>query len=130
MTWKSFTEIEAWQLAREYCKDIYGIMQKEGLKADYALKDQINRSSGSIMDNIAEGFNREGNKEFIQFLSIAKASAAESKSQLFRINDRGYINQKEFTMLADKADEIVNKIGGLMAYLSKSPYKGAKYKNR
>jgi hypothetical protein len=63
-TWKSFEEIEVWQLARQFCQDIFNIMQYDGLKTDFSLKDQINRSSGSIMDNIAEGFGRDGTKEF------------------------------------------------------------------
>ena len=63
-TWKSFEEIEVWQLARKFCQDIFNIMQYEGINKDYAVKDQVNRSSGSIMDNIAEGFGRTGTKEF------------------------------------------------------------------
>ena len=127
-TWKSFTEIDVWKLSREFCKDIYKIMQYDGLKTDYRLKDQINGSSGSIMDNIAEGFNRGGNKEFINFLSYSKGSAGESLSQLYRIFDRNYITEKEFNDLSGKAIEIVNKIGGLMAYLKKSEFKGHKLK--
>jgi four helix bundle protein len=126
-TWKLFEDIEVWQLAREFCKDIYRIMQYEGLKNDYALKDQINRSSGSIMDNIAEGYGRDGNKEFINFLSISKGSTTESRSQIHRIYDRNYITDTEYKDLCDKTYEIENKTGGLIAYLKKSGYKGTKF---
>ena len=67
-TWKSFEDIEVWHLAREFCKDIFRVINYDELKKDFRLKDQINGSSGSIMDNIAEGYGRGGNKEFIQFL--------------------------------------------------------------
>ncbi len=127
-TWRSFEEIEVWQLARQFCKDIFNILQYDGLKTDFALKDQINRSAGSIMDNIAEGYGRTGTKEFINFLSIAKGSANESRSQLHRIFDRSYISESEHKELCDKTHEIANKIGGLIAYLKKSNYKGIKYK--
>jgi len=127
-TWKSFEDIEVWQLAREFCNDIFKIMQYEGLKHDFALKDQINRSSGSIMDNIAEGFGRGGNKEFINFLSIAKGSSDESRSQLHRIFDRKYISDDEYQKLCNKTHEIANKIGGLITYLKKSNFKGTKFK--
>ena len=127
-SWKSFTEIDVWIQSREFCKDIYKIMQYDGLKTDYRLKDQINGSSGSIMDNIAEGFNRGGNKEFINFLSYSKGSAGESLSQLYRIFDRKYITESEFNDLSEKARVLVNKIGGLMVYLKKSGFKGQKFK--
>jgi len=127
-TWKSFDEIEVWQLARVFCKKIYKIIQYDGLSKDYALKDQINRSSGSIMDNIAEGFGRDGKKEFIIFLSYAKASSEEAASQLYRIYDRDYISKDEFNKLLTDSKEITNKIGGLIAYLKKSNYKGIKFK--
>ena len=125
--WKSFEDIEAWQLARVFCQDVFRICKYDGLKTDFRLKDQINGSSGSIMDNIAEGYDRGGNKEFIQFLSIAKGSAGESRSQLYRIYDREYISQEEFTYLKDKTIEISNKIGGLISYLKKSDFRGPKY---
>lgn len=127
-TWKSFEDIEAWQLAREFCNDIYKLSVQTALSKDYRLKEQINGSSGSIMDNIAEGFERGGNKEFINFLSIAKASAGESRSQLYRIYDRKYITQSEFNLLKSKTLIISGKLGNLMKYLKTSTFKGIKYK--
>jgi four helix bundle protein len=127
-TWKSFEEIEAWQMARTFCDEIYKIIQRDGISTDFALKNQINSSSGSIMDNIAEGSERDGNKEFINFLSIAKASAGESRSQLYRIYDRKYISMEEFESLKQNALNISGKIGNLMKYLKSSSYKGVKYK--
>ena len=127
-TWKSFEEIEVWQLARNFCQDIFNIIQYDGLKTDFALKDQVNRSSGSIMDNIAEGFGRTGTREFINFLSIAKGSSEESRSQLYRIFDRKYISAEEHKTLCNKTFEITNKIGGLIAYLKRSNFRGTKFK--
>jgi len=127
-TWQSFEEIEAWNSAREFCQAIYKMMTETELKNDYRLKDQINGSSGSVMDNLAEGLGRGGNKEFINFLGYAKGSIQESRSQLYRISDRNYISEEEFKRLKNKTIEIENKIGGLMAYLKKSNYKGPKFK--
>jgi four helix bundle protein len=127
-TWNSFEDIDIWQLARAFCKDIHRITQYDGLKKDYRLKDQIIGSSGSIMDNIAEGFERGGNKEFIQFLSISKGSAGESRSQLYRIYDCDYITEKEFLELKQKISMISGKLSNLIKYLKQSEFKGIKYK--
>lgn len=79
-----FEELEIWKMSRDICQYVDFLIQTTTLKSNYALRDQIDRSSGSIMDNIAEGFERNGNREFIQFLSIAKGSCGEVKSQSYR----------------------------------------------
>lgn len=126
---KRFEDIEAWQLARVLCKLIYSYIQREKFSKDYSTVNQINKSSSSIMDNIAEGFERGGNKEFIQFLYIAKASCGELRSQLYRVLDRNYINEEEFKDLFDRSLTISKKLGALINYLKNSDYKGTKYKN-
>ena len=94
-TINNFEDLDTWKRARELNKVIYSVITGTNLKNDYKLKEQINGSSGSIMDNIAEGFERSGNREFNNFLSIAKASCGETRSQLYRVYDRKYITKKQ-----------------------------------
>lgn len=125
--YKFFKELEVWQRARIICEDLYEIYLSGDLQKDYGLWNQINKSTGSIMDNIAEGLYKDGNREFIQFLSIAKAGIAESKSQLYRCLDRNYIEQSQFDLLHKKMDECKAQIAGFMKYLKNSDRKGIKY---
>ena len=125
---ESFEDLEVWQLARIICQDIYELFQKTSLGKDFDLKNQMSRSSGSIMDNIAECFERNGNKELRQYLSISKASCAELRSQLFRCLDRKHITEEQFQVINDKALLQNKKLGSFISYLNKSDYKGSKFK--
>ena len=128
-TIKNFEDLEVWQKARVLCKKVFELMQKESFSRDYELKNQISRSSGSTMDNIAEGFERGGNREFIQFLGFAKGSAGEVRSQLYRALDRSHINETEFKETYALTDEVGKMISGLTKYLLKSDIKGHKFNN-
>ena len=124
-----FEDLEIWKESRELCQYIHILTFKEQFSKDYKLKDQINGSSGSIMDNIAEGFERNGNKEFIQFLSVAKGSCGETRSQSYRAFDKQFITNEELNDLIERTTTISKKISGFINYLKKSDYKGVKYKN-
>ncbi len=123
----SFEDLKVWQSARELSKEVYVLTQSDRFSKDFSLKDQINRSAGSVMDNIAEGFERGGNKEFGQFLYIAKGSCGEVRSQLNRALDRTYIDNADFTTLNNKAIEISKQLSGFISYLKNSELKGEKY---
>jgi four helix bundle protein len=127
-TIKTFQDLAVWQKARLYAHEIFRLTERQGFNKDYSLKDQINRAAGGVMDNIAEGFDRDGNREFLHFLSIAKGCLSETQSQLFRALDRKYIIDGEFSELQNKAREIGKMIGGLMKYLKESEFKGSKFK--
>jgi four helix bundle protein len=128
---KTFEECEVWQLSRDLTEEIFELMSSGRFGTDYRLKDQINGSTGSIMDNIAEGFERDGNKELIAFLSYAKGSAGEARSQLYRSLDRKYITQHEFDILVEKVKKISRSLSGFMTYLNnKTEYRGRKFKDR
>ncbi|PHQ30132.1 four helix bundle protein [Leeuwenhoekiella nanhaiensis] len=126
-TIKRFEELDIWQLARDLCINIEQLFQNTGVGSNYALRNQMEKSSGSIMDNIAEGFDRGGNKEFINFLSYAKGSAGELKSQFYRCMDKGLISKELFEENSIKCQEIQNKIGGFITYLKNSEFKGPKF---
>jgi len=128
-TIKRFEDLEIWILARELCQEIYLLREKIMAGNDFKLYSQINGSSGSIMDNIAEGFERNGNKEFCQFLSIAKASCGETRSQLYRVLDRNYMSKEEFEILEIKLTTLSKQISGFINYLKNSNLKGSKFNN-
>jgi four helix bundle protein len=126
-TVKKFEDLEIWKLSRMLCSDINKLALRTDLRTDYRLYNQIDGSSGSVMDNIAEGFERNGNKEFIQFLSISKASCGETRSQLYRVFDRNYTTEKEFDNLKEQTITLSKKLGAFINYLKKSDFKGSKY---
>jgi len=126
-TFRKFEDIDAWQKARELVKEVYGATGRGSFSKDFALKDQIRRASISAMSNIAEGFERDGKKEFIQLLSIAKGSTGEVKSQLYVAKDQGYLTRAQFDSLAALADKTGRMIAGLMGYLKESNIRGWKF---
>ena len=123
-----FEEIEAWQVARELTRRIYAITGEGAFSRDFGLRDQMRRASVSIMSNIAEGFERGGDKEFGQFLAQAKGSAAEVRAQLYAALDQAYLDKATFDRLTDMATGINRMLSGLMKYLRTSEFKGNKYK--
>lgn len=125
---EKFEDLEIWRLARVVCQQIEFLIQNTNLKTNFSLRDQIDRGSGSIMDNIAEGFERNGNREFINFLSIAKGSAGEVKSQSYRAYDKKLITEEQHLKLNETVELVKNKIGAMMNYLNNCEIKGLKFK--
>jgi four helix bundle protein len=126
-TLKSFEDIDVWQLARQLALDICAQTQSGSFSKDFSLRDQINKSAGAIMDNIAEGFERGGNKEFIQFPGIAKESAGEVRSQLYRASDRKHLTSEQFNDLKEKSIIISKKINDFLTYLPDCDIRGMKF---
>lgn len=114
MGWKSFEEIDAWQKARELNQRIWEIINGGAFERDFALIDQVNRSAGSAMDNIAEGFDSGTDAEFVRFLRYSQRSCSELHSQLWRAFDRRHIDQVKFAELTRLATEVSSKSGGLI----------------
>ena len=127
-TIRKFEEILAWQKARELTRLIYEATRQGNFSNDFALKDQIRRASISITSNIAEGFERGGNREFVQFLSHAKGSCGEVRSQLYLALDAGYLNEEEWKTLHDSCLEISRILDRFSSYLRDTEIKGSKFK--
>ena len=123
-----FEDLEVWQLAREICHDLENLFNSTPLGKRYSMLNQMDRSSGSVMDNIAEGFGRGGNLEFRNFLGYSKGSSTELKSQLYRAMDKKLISSDEFDSLTEKCDILNAKLGSFINYLSKTEFKGTKFK--
>lgn len=119
-TVRDFEDLACWKKARELENYVYKLTQNCTFKTDFGLKDQINRSTGSAMDNIAEGFGRGSNRELINFLIIANGSATEAKSQLCRALDRKHISQEEFDTAYKLASDTIGAITNFITYLRKS----------
>ena len=127
-TIERFEDLEVWQLARKLCQKLEHLFLTTGLGKRYSLFNQMDRSSGSVMDTIAEGFGRSGNLEFRNFLGFAKGSCSELKSQLHRSYDKGLIQETDYKELVESCDAISAKLGSFISYLSRIDYKGVKFK--
>ncbi|NDY41986.1 four helix bundle protein [Dissulfurirhabdus thermomarina] len=114
-----FEDLIAWQKARELTKEIYQVTRQGAFARDFGLSGQIQRAAVSVMSNIAEGFERNRRAEFHQFLSTAKASCAEVRSQLYVAYDVGYIDKATFERLLHQAEEVARIIGGLRVSVEK-----------
>lgn len=125
-----FEDIEAWQSARKLRSIVYAFTKTKPFASDFALVDQIRRAAISPTSNIAEGFERGGNREFIQFLATAKGSVGEVKDQLYCALDQCYISQAQFDEAYQLAESTSRLIGGFMTYLRRSDITGHKFAAR
>jgi four helix bundle protein len=123
-----FEDLISWQKARELNRLLYQVSRNGNFAKDFGLRDQIRRASVSVMSNIAEGFERGGDKEFLQFLSNAKGSYGEVRCQLYAALDENYLNETEFSQLQERSLEVSRLISGFMAYWRDSELRGSKFK--
>jgi four helix bundle protein len=128
MSVKHFEELEIWREARRLTSRIYEITGKQPFGKDFGLCDPTRRAAVSVMSNIAEGYERGGTQEFINFLSISKGSCGEVRSQLYVVLDRGYIGEEECNQLIHEFKKVSIMISNFMNYLKATPYRGTKYK--
>ena len=129
-TIQKFEDLEIWQKARLLSQKTYPLTFILPIKDDFRYKDQVRGSVGSIMDNIAEGFERGSKLEFINSLTIAKGEVGEYKSQLYRGLDNNYLTKEWFNDLYALSDELTKMITSFVSYLNKTAIKGQKFKNR
>ena len=127
---KSYERTEVWNDARKLTKDVFHVTKSKLMKGEYFLQDQMKKSALSILSNIAEGFERDGNKELLQFLSLAKGSAGELRSQLLAGYGMGLVTKEDFQQLHDKVMSISGQLSGFMKYLKGSTMRGRKNKDR
>ena len=124
---KRFEELEIWQEARELSRYVFKVTSQEPFINDYRFRDQMRASAGSAMDNIAEGFDRGGNKEFYQFLSVSRGSCGEVRSQSYRAFDWEYISSDQLNEMLERTERLSRKTASLMNHLKTSKNKGSKY---
>ncbi|MBQ3130933.1 MAG: four helix bundle protein [Bacteroidaceae bacterium] len=122
-----FEELRIWQMARELCQEVYLHTETQPWKTDTRFVQQIRAAAGSVMDNIAEGFERDGNKEFIQFLYVAKGSCGEVRSQIIRASDTNFLNHTDAKRLYNVCLELSSAIAAFIKSLKKSSITGSKY---
>ena len=125
-----FKDLEIWQLARKLYQKISKLAETIRSNHDYRFADQIKAAAGSIMDNIAEGFERNSRLEFLNSLTISKGESGELKSQLYRAIDDDYLNKIEFDELYEDTDKVSKKIANFVKYLNTSKIKGLRFKDR
>ena len=125
---KVFEDLEVWKEGRRLTQRIYQLTKNENFSKDFALRDQIRRAAVSIMSNIAEGFERGGNQEFVQFLYVAKASCGEVRSQAYVALDQSYVASTEVDELTNSFKRLSSMISNFITYLRKSGMKGEKFR--
>jgi four helix bundle protein len=123
-----FEDLEIWQLAMSQCTDVDLLVETTPLAKDFELRNQMSASSGSVMDCIAEGFERSGNSEFKNLLVIAKRSNGEFRSQLYRCFNRKHFAKEKFDELYAKNIILGKKIMVFVQYLQRTEFKGQRYK--
>ena len=124
---KTFEDLEAWRVARVLAGELYQLTSRGAVARDFVLRDQVRACGVSIMANVAEGFERDGNREFVQFLSQAKGSCGELRSHLWLLRDLALISEEDFWSVAGRATELSRILFGLMKYLRSSPIRGRKF---
>ena len=127
MAVKNFEDLNVWKQARQLTQEVYRLTKTEKFLKDFGLRDQIRRAAISVMSNIAEGFERGGNQEFVQFLYVAKASCGEVRSQLYVALDQGYATSNDSEKLLQLFRRLSGMISNLITYLRESDMKGEKF---
>jgi four helix bundle protein len=128
-TIKKFEDLEIWQIARKLSLKVFHLTETGPSSKDYKFREQIRASAGSVMDNIAEGFERSTQFELVNFLSISKGSSGETRSQLYRGMDQKYFSEDTIDVIKEYED-LVSGISGFMKYLNQSKIRGQKFNGR